>query len=210
MQKVLNLEEFVFHKSENCPAWFCKKYYYGGANFRYHSFQMVLNILFQDHVNPLIVETGCQRHKEDLGAGMSTSIFGEYVNHYGGRLITVDIDAHALEVCRNVTKLFSAQIQYVLSDSVVFLEKMTETPDLLYLDSYDYDLKNVENQRLSQEHCLSEFKAIESRLGVNSIVLLDDSGLPGGGKPKLVKFYMAEHGWICLYDWQQSVWIRRR
>lgn len=201
----------VFHSSTNNNSWFHQKYYYGGANFRYHTFQAALNLLFQEHSEPLIVETGCQRQKEDLGAGMSTSIFGEYVRRYGGRLVTVDIEPEALRVCKECTREFADRITYVLSDSVKFLREFQQSPGLLYLDSYDYDVTgDVRAQRASQEHCLKEYLAAEPHLKSNSILLLDDSDFPGGGKPKLVKEHLAATGWSCLLEWQQSLWIRKR
>lgn len=203
------LEEFVYVGVEG--SWFRQKYYYTGGNFRYHSFHIALNLLYQECEAPLIVETGCQRQKDDVGAGMSTSIFGEYAKRHGGRVFTVDNDPNALAVCRACTAEFADRITYTCSDSVKYLSALKERPDLLYLDSFDYDLNgNAAQQQLSQQHCLNELKAVEPRLSERAIVLLDDNDFPGGGKPKLAKRHLSERGWTCLIDQQQSLWIRNR
>ncbi len=205
-----SLSEFVYHNSNEPLSWFYQKYYASGSNCRYQTFHLALNLLFQRHEKPLIVETGCQRLKDDIGAGMSTSIFGEYVHRYGGRLVTVDFSEQNLNICRESTASFSDKIQYVFSDSLVFLKQLTETPGLIYLDSYDYDINGSdEDRRLSQEHCLKEWLIVEPLLKDDTIVLLDDNDLPGGGKPKKVKADLSSKGWTCLLDWQQSLWVKK-
>lgn len=122
--------------SEN---WLFKRYYYSGSNSRYWTFQLALNLLRQKHPNPVIIETGCQRLKEDLGAGMSTSIFGEYCKRYNGKLYTVDLIESNLNICKQCTTDYSNKIEYVLSDSVAWLkDSQGITADLLYLDSWDH------------------------------------------------------------------------
>jgi hypothetical protein len=110
--------------------------------------------------------------------------------------------------------------------------------DLLYLDSYDYPDGQIVNlyggmskyesimaklgsisesevvekhgELLApcQMHCLKEYEAAKPKLHDHSIVLIDDNNLPGGGKARLVKDQLIKDGWICLLDYQQSVWIR--
>jgi len=60
-----------------------------------------------------------------------------------------------------------------------------------------------------QEHCLREFMAVEKALPDNAILLVDDNGFPGGGKPGTLKPYLRKQGWICLLDLQQTLWVRR-
>lgn len=187
--------------------WMRRKYGPERGN-RYWTFQLALNILNQTKKNPLIVETGCQRMADDFGAGMSTTILGEYALRYGARLITVDYDQKHLEDCKGFTAEFADAITYVHHESVDFLERFTEPIDLLYLDSMDYPIDdNLEEQTYSQQHCLNEYMAARKNLYPQSLLLLDDNQLPNGGKPKFTKNKLIEDGWVCLLDWQQSLWI---
>lgn len=206
-----NRGEFVYKDLGKEESWYQKKYYYGGENLRYHTFHAALNILFQECESPLIVETGCQRQEGDVSAGMSTSIFGEYVKRYGGRLITVDVNGDNLRACRQITEQYADNISYVQSDSVQFLQNFYESPDLVYFDSYNYDVHgDVLDQRRSQEHCLAELMAIESRLLDTSLLLFDDNDFAGGGKPYMAKRHLVDRRWTCFLDFQQTLWMKRR
>lgn len=108
--------------------------------------------------------------------------------------------------------------------------------DLLYLDSLDYPMDRLiarfgcaDEQALRelvaeipedefaaghadlidppQQHCLAELEAALSLLHSKSIVLIDDNRLPGGGKPRLAKRRLAELGWLCVLDAQQTLWL---
>ena len=81
--------------------------------------------------------------------------------------------------------------------------------DFLYLDSYDYSKTDLEIQRKSQEHHLQEFKIIEDRLHKNTIVLIDDCGLPGGGKGKTVIAYMLQKGWEIIINKYQVLLLHK-
>lgn len=59
-----------------------------------------------------------------------------------------------------------------------------------------------------QEHCLNELKAAWPYLGSNSIILLDDNTLPGGGKSRLAKDFLFSHGATMILDYHQSLWIK--
>jgi hypothetical protein len=191
--------------------WFHSKYYYAGGNSRYWTFQMALNILSQQTDNPVIIETGCQRQQDDIGAGMSTSIFGEYCQTYGGQLITVDMVEPHLRICQACTSMFASNIQYALSDSLSFLRSYKGRVDLLYLDSVDYPIGDQAGdqalQTASQTHSLAEFCAAEDTLHNKTILLIDDNQLPGGGKPRMLKDYLETRNWVCLFDFQQSLWM---
>jgi hypothetical protein len=192
--------------------WFQQKYYMASSNSRYWTFQLALNLLFQTKNNPLIVETGCQRLEDDIGAGMSTSIFGEYAHRHGGRLITIDNSPVNLGICKRCTFPFSDVIEYIESDSIQWLENCTSEIDLLYLDSLDYPVgeegEDVDAIIRTQQHSLDELQAAERNgcITEQTIVLLDDNQLGNGGKCRLAKEYLLSKNWICLFDFQQSIW----
>jgi hypothetical protein len=141
-----NLNEFCY-TSHGHDNWFYSKYYYAGSNCRYFTFQLVMNMLASLGRAPVIVETGCQRMAEDLGAGMSTSIWGEFCQRLGGGEVhTVEISAKNLEVCRQCTQKWAAHIHYNQGDSVAWLASTRVGADLLYLDSMDYDYVGLLNR----------------------------------------------------------------
>ena len=80
--------------------------------------------------------------------------------------------------------------------------------DFLYLDSYDYDKHDIAEQQISQQHHLRELQAIESRLHEQSVVLIDDCQLQGGGKGKLVIDYMRNQGWYVDTNAYQVILMR--
>jgi len=221
--------------------WFKSKYWYDGTNNRFPTFEMTLNLLRERFEQPVIIETGCQRLEDDLGAGMSTSIFAEYISKETakGQLFVVDNNQEHLDTAKKCTEKWqNPNISFHCSDSVAFLEGFKGFCSLLYLDSYDYPIGDIwaanggkvdlekamkivadkEHEELMsefghliipcQEHCLNEFKAIESKLYETAIVLIDDNNFPGGGKPGLLKPYLLDKGWTCVLDNQQTLWIR--
>jgi len=230
------IEELTYHNKDHVSKWFYNRYYYNSSNSRYWTFQLALNILSQTTKNPVIVETGCQREEEDIGAGMSTSIFAEYVHRYGGTLEVVDNERKHLTIAEKCVTPWNEkeQVKFHLSDSVCWLEEYEKPIDLLYLDSWDYPvcdmawsyhsdfetglkiLENMPEEELKKKfadkidpcqiHCLREFQAVENQLTDKSILLVDDNRFPAGGKPGLLKPYLVEKGWKCLLDFQQTIW----
>lgn len=220
--------------------WFYDKYYANGVNSRYWTFQLAFNILYQREKVPVIVETGCQRQADDIGAGMSTSIFAEYIARHGGELHIVDNNIRHLTIAEKCIGEWSSKnanrVYTYHNDSVEFLKDYLGEIDLLYLDSWDYPIfeiakaydpdfekameimKQVPDHDIQerfrtlvypcQDHCVREFEAVEDQLEKTSLVLIDDNMLPGGGKPGLLKPYLREQGWTCLFDLQQTLWAR--
>ena len=91
---------------------------------------------------------------------------------------------------------------------MAYLQAFEPTIDLLYLDSYDYDKRDPEVIKASQEHHLNEVKAAESNLHDKSVILIDDCNLPGGGKGRLVIDYLLERGWQVVMSKYQVVLTR--
>ena len=126
---------------------------------------------------PLIVETGCTRAKDNwTGDGQSTILFDRYLNHQrSGNLYSVDINPEATEYARGATGVHT---RVDTGDSVQHLRKLSvqlmesgQVPDLLYLDSLDVSYTNPVD---SAVHHLKEFCAIYPCLGSKTLIAIDD------------------------------------
>ena len=137
---------------------------------------------------------------------MSTLVFGEYVSHHGGRVITVDNSELNIDVCKELTKDYAQYITYVTMDSLAYLPTITDKIDFLYLDSYDCPPEG--DATAAQEHNLREFKYCERNLNDKAVIMIDDVGFPNGGKGKKTQEYMVEQGYLLVYKYQQSVWLK--
>ena len=197
----------MFEDFINVNSWF-EGAYREKLDSRYFTFKVALN-LFLQRGGKNIVETGCQRLVDDWGGGCSTLIFGQVCKMYDKYLWTIDISEKNLDVAREVTQNCKAKIAYVLADSITFLSTFKESIDLLYLDSLDCPTDPNISPIPAQQHQLTEFQVIEPKLSKNCIVLLDDNNFPNGGKTRLTKEYLSRTGWVCLLDFQQSLWIRK-
>lgn len=155
----------------------------------------------------MLVETGVARRglASTRGGGASTFVFGLWAKEHGARLHSVDIDPEAIAFVEPLLSEMGIEGHVTLhvSDSVEFLAGFREPVDFLYLDSYDYDKQDAAVQEASQAHHLAEFKAVEERLHAESVVLIDDCDLPGGGKGRTVIEYMQSRGWrLDRYEYQ--------
>ena len=149
-----------------------------------------------------IVETGTARggNLAYNGDGGFTIIFGLWSQLHNAELFSVDIAPEAVEKARDVTAQFGNNVHVVQNDSVDFLKNFDRSIDFLYLDSFDFDKNNPDP---SQLHHLHEIEAAYDKLSPHSIVMIDDCGLPYGGKEKLVVNYLVSKGWtIYAQDYQ--------
>lgn len=178
---------------------------------RRNMFRKVMKLLDQTQAK-MLVETGTSRTglAGSRGDGAATIVFGKWAKMNAAFLHSVDINEQAIAGSRQevMAQNLGDCVQLHLSDSVAFLKNFEQKVDFLYLDSYDYSKDDLEVQRKSQEHHLKEFKAIENKLHDKSIVLIDDCGLPNGGKGKTVIAYMKQHGWKVLREEYQVLLVR--
>jgi glycosyltransferase involved in cell wall biosynthesis len=160
---------------------------------RYHTFYQALLLALVRNAKHL-VETGTARDADNwAGDGESTYVFGAFARRYGCRLWTCDIEEANIATARRLTAPFKEHIEYVVSDSVEFLQKFDRPIDLLYLDSYDFEPD--EDPDPPQDHALREAQAALPALHSQSIVLVDDCSLPHGGKGGKVIPFLLEKGW---------------
>ena len=83
----------------------------------------------------------------DLHVGnIRTALFDwAFARHTGGKLITIDISEKNINSCKEYTKEFADVIEYVTSDSVTYLESLSDEGvqniDLFYFASFDESWK---------------------------------------------------------------------
>jgi hypothetical protein len=120
------------------------------------------------------IETGCASGGYDN--------FGVYLSKYckenNGKFTTVDISEDYI----NKSKILYNDIigensnEYVISDSIKFLETYNGKPNLVHLDSYDLD---VSNPLPSMLHHWLEFQSIKDKMPSGSILIIDDNFFKG-------------------------------
>ena len=183
-----------------------------GSSIRAATFKAALNYL--DRVKPaVIIETGTARGRFDInlpsicGDGASTLIFALWCSRNNAKIYTVDIDPICIDNCKlNIAALgLTDVVEFVVSDSVAFLETCPLTHlQFLFLDSYDFDYNDPVP---SQMHHLKEYLAVKDKLADQCCILIDDCGLPHGGKGFYVeqhlprdKFTLLQSGYQHLYE----------
>lgn len=172
---------------------------------RYPTFHYVLNEITKRNFK-IIVETGTARNGawNCIGDGCSTVIWSYWAKLFDGYVYSVDIDPEALRQSKHACGCCLSNVEFVCSDSVAYLENFGNQIDFLYLDSYDYDFNNPDP---SQQHHLKEIVAAYPYLHEQSVVMIDDCNLPGGGKGKLVIEYLQERGWKIAMSGYQVVMV---
>ncbi|MCF6295543.1 MAG: class I SAM-dependent methyltransferase [Flavobacteriaceae bacterium] len=183
-------------------------------NFRRRrvTFAKTLQLLKQRN-SKLLVETGTSRNglNATKSDGAATIVFGKWAQQNGAKLHSVDISEASVNGSQTEinNQGLSNAVTIHLSDSITFLKNFKDPIDFLYLDSYDYSKTDKDIQIKSQEHHLKEFKVIEDKLHKNSIVLIDDCKLPGGGKGKTVVEYMLKKDWKILINAYQILLVKK-
>lgn len=173
---------------------------------RRESFSLMIDSL-KNKNNPLIIETGCSRIVNNFaGDGMSTVIFDAFIKEYGGLFYSVDINENNVNTAKNLTTCANI----FCSDSVQFLHSLNldlkqnnKKIDLLYLDSFDFDMNNPHP---SSMHHIMELLAIWQSCDVGTIIAVDDNFENGLGKGKYVRQFMSNIGIEPIYNGYQIVW----
>lgn len=177
------------------------------GNCRYETFKYALQLL-EKREGKTIVETGTARYGARYfdSDGGSTIIFAEWSRDHKAEFFSVDLSSMNLNNAKEAVFLYvpdyEKNIHYVCSDSVAYLSQFNRPIDFLYLDSYDYELDNPEP---SQLHHLNEIEAAYPFLTENSIVMIDDCDLPGGGKGKLAIEFLLNRGWRIVKSQYQAI-----
>ena len=165
-----------------------------------------------------VVETGCSAH-----GTKSTSIWDKFVNAFGGKVTSVDLSKSYVNLANQQT---SCKTHVEHSDSLIFLAKLKDKIDFLYLDSYDVDFLNP---YVSALHHLKEFNCVKNLLKDDAVILIDDTPkspewLDGGsknglyrevkdvfnenmsGKGSLVNHFLSQIGANKILHQYQTLW----
>jgi len=133
-----------------------------------------LTELLEEHFefeNVISIETGTSYYWWD---GMVGAYFAYLAEKTNGSFTSVDIDhslnEKAIDTYRNLTTPLSPK--FITQDSVRFLKETDIVPNLVHLDSWDLNLKDPFPSAL---HGWREFEAIEDKMPLGSILVIDDN-----------------------------------
>lgn len=179
-----------------------------GMYNRATGFDIIWRLLLNQKRNAYsIVETGTLRTPNNWMDGQSAALFTAFVDVYGGRVRSVDIDQSACEASRN--SIASERFSVECSDSVAWLAQQTDLDqvNLFYLDSWDV---NWEDDTDSAEHHLKEFLTIEPHIQPGTVVVIDDNSRwinsnRRTGKGRRVVEYLEAQGHYPIYDEYQII-----
>lgn len=176
----------------------------GRCDKRYPTFHLALDIAHKRGFEN-IVETGTARNGASNcgGDGCSTVVFSRFASDKPIHVASVDINPDSVRESQQAVAEFPGTTVFE-SDSVAFLKSFSGPIDLLYLDSYDYEPSNPQP---SQDHHLKEIIAAYDKLHEDSVVMVDDCELPGGGKCRLVELFLSELGWRTIMKGYQIVMV---
>ncbi len=129
-----------------------------------------------DKVN--CIETGASSTFKDDGAvGI---IFAKACQITGGEFHSVDIDEEVVNRSKKLYDKHKLDVNHYIQDSVNFLNNLDKTvdfiPNIVHLDSWDVQLYNPLPCAL---HGWKEFVAIEDKMPVGSILIVDDNWFKG-------------------------------
>ena len=172
---------------------------------RQTTFEAIFEYLDDFH-EPVIIETGTYREENNYtGDGCSTLLFDNYIDIYGGTLISIDIDPKACALAEKNTK----HAEIIESDSVEALDCMHGECSLLYLDSYN--ITNWNDDWAPAAHHLKELFAAKDLIVTGTLIVVDDNiKAPDGrrhGKGRLVYELMESIGIQPWFDSYQIGWL---
>tara|TARA_B100000965_G_C19599600_1_gene761852 strand:- start:2792 stop:3364 length:573 start_codon:yes stop_codon:yes gene_type:complete len=143
---------------------------------RYTTFHSLFEIAHKEKLSK-ILETGTARGKKKFifskpnwKDGMSTLLFAEYTKLNGGQFWSCDIDSKNISNAKKFISSINDKVNFVISDSLLFLKEFDNLVDIIYLDSLDGSIDGC------AEHQLEEAKLSLKIINNNGLILLDDKG----------------------------------
>ena len=152
----------------------------------------------------LIVETGCARWAGNwAGDGQSTLMWDHFVRTHSGAVYTVDLNPKHCLLCQS---LVSAATRICCMDSVQFLWQFSapQPIDLLYLDSFDLDVKDPHPSAM---HHVKELCAVIGKLEKGTIIAVDDNFPQGPGKGMYLAQFLQNIGVQPVLNDYQMAWV---
>lgn len=158
-----------------------KKFLLESGVTRLNYYEYALNKLYSLKKSITVIETGTMWNPLENNQGAFTLVFADFIKNYtGGKLITIDISYDHMENCKNFTKQFKDVIEYVVSDSVLYLKSLEDdfirNVDLIFFDSYDL---NLVDPLPSEIHHFRELLAVYDRISDSVLLAVDDNLMPG-------------------------------
>jgi hypothetical protein len=154
-------------------SWYLK---YNQSQLRSYQLNKVIEEIEDDfHFEKIIcIETGASHNWDDGCVGLFFAKVCELTN---GEFHSVDINP---ELVNNSKLLYNSlgftNINHHINDSVNYLHNTEVIPNLVHLDSWDLDLTNPFPSAL---HGWREFIAIEGKMSIGSILIVDDNFFKG-------------------------------
>tara|TARA_R110000765_G_scaffold116488_1_gene209697 strand:+ start:29 stop:697 length:669 start_codon:yes stop_codon:yes gene_type:complete len=121
----------------------------------------------------ICIETGASQNMDDGCVGL---FFAKLCDLNDGEFYSVDNDENIIKQSKTIYEKHNLKVKHYLQDSVEFLEDTKIIPNLIHLDSWDLDLKNPFPSAL---HGWREFIAIENKMPIGSIIIIDDNFFKG-------------------------------
>jgi hypothetical protein len=195
------LDSYSYHHKKNNSS----------AHDRVEQLTLLTSILEDNFKFDKIIslETGASKNWLD---GMVGYYFASLSNKTGGEFYSVDLDeitTEVIEAYKNIDP--ELKINHYTQDSVEFLKNVPVIPNLVHLDSWNVDLMNPLPCAL---HGWREFEAIESKMPIGSIIIIDDNWFRGTyvdwniwSNNKIVKTYKIDINYPLLgkgahiYQW---------
>lgn len=119
----------------------------------------------------IVLETGSSSSYYD---GLFGLFLGYVAQKKDGIMMSVDISPEAVENSKIIFNNALPKLPYYaeVNDSIEYLKKIEKIPNLVHLDSWDFNLFNPMPSAL---HGWEEFKHIESKMSKGSIIIVDDN-----------------------------------
>ena len=162
-------EEYKNHMEKNVTNYYMG-YGHSKRSEQCESFINAINDNFK--FDKLItLETGASQNYDDGLWGLFLGFASSYTQ---GEMYSVDINENYVNKSKKIFDETIPNLNYKthIGDSVKYLKNLDVIPNLVHLDSWDFDITNPFPSAL---HGWREFESIENRMESGSIIIIDDN-----------------------------------